>query len=120
MWMAPYRAMLALSEKYSHRVKGMERADSIAFDLHKWMYLPYEAGCSLVRWRDHHYKAFSLNAAYLQHEKRGLSAGDTWFSDYGIELSRGFKALKIWMSIKSMAIKNSGVWLHKTLSRFNT
>jgi len=93
-------AMLGLSEKYRHLVKGMERADSIAFDLHKWMYIPYEAGCTLVRRRDQHYKAFSLQAAYLQHEKRGMSAGDTWFSDYGIELSRGFKALKIWMSLK--------------------
>jgi len=101
-------AMLELSEKYRHLVKGMERADSIAFDLHKWMYIPYEAGCTLVRKRDQHYKAFSLQAAYLQHEKRGLSAGDTWFSDYGIELSRGFKALKIWMSLKEHGYKKFG------------
>ncbi|MEO8087459.1 MAG: pyridoxal-dependent decarboxylase [Bacteroidota bacterium] len=101
-------AVLALSEKYHHLVKGIERADSIAFDLHKWMYVPYEAGCTLVRRRDQHYKAFSLQAAYLQHEKRGLSAGDTWFSDYGIELSRGFKALKIWMSLKEHGYKKFG------------
>jgi len=101
-------AMLELSDKYRHIVKGMERADSIAFDLHKWLYIPYEAGCTLVRNRDHHYRAFSLQAAYLQHEKRGLSAGDTWFSDYGIELSRGFKALKIWMSLKEHGYKKFG------------
>jgi aromatic-L-amino-acid decarboxylase len=101
-------AMLRLSEEYKHLVKGMELADSIAFDLHKWMYVPYEAGCVLVRDGEKHYKAFSLQAAYLQHEKRGLSAGDTWFSDYGIELSRGFKALKIWMSMKEHGYKKFG------------
>jgi len=101
-------AVLALSDKYKHLVKGMDRADSIAFDLHKWMYVPYEAGCTLVRRRDEHYKTFSLQAAYLQHEKRGLSAGDTWFSDYGIELSRGFKALKIWMSLQEHGYKKFG------------
>jgi len=101
-------AMLALADKYKHIVKGMERADSIAFDLHKWMYIPYEAGCVLVRKKDQHYKAFSLQAAYLQHEVRGMAAGDTWFSDYGIELSRGFKALKIWMSMKEHGFKKFG------------
>lgn len=101
-------ALLELSEKYRHLVQGIGRADSIAFDLHKWMYIPYEAGCTLVRRRDQHYKAFSLQAAYLQHEQRGLSAGDTWFSDYGIELSRGFKALKIWMSLKEHGYKKFG------------
>jgi len=101
-------AVLALSGKYRHLVQGMERADSIAFDLHKWMYVPYEAGCTLVRKRDKHYKAFSLQAAYLQHEQRGLSAGDTWFSDYGVELSRGFKALKIWMSLREHGFEKFG------------
>ena len=101
-------AMLALSEEYKHLVKGMERANSIAFDLHKWMYVPYEAGCVLVRNKDQHYKAFSVQAAYLQHVDRGMAAGDTWFSDYGIELSRGFKALKIWMSIKEHGFRKFG------------
>lgn len=101
-------AMLALSEKYKHIIKGMERADSIAFDLHKWMYIPYEAGCTLVRKGLHHYRAFSMHADYLAHEERGAAAGDIWFSDYGVELSRGFKALKIWMSIKEHGIKKFG------------
>jgi len=101
-------AVLSLSGKYRHLVKGMERADSVAFDLHKWMYVPYEAGCCLVRRRDQHYKAFSMQAAYLQHEVRGLAGGDTWFSDYGVELSRGFKALKIWMTVKEHGTKKFG------------
>lgn len=101
-------AMLALSEKYNHVIKGMERADSIAFDLHKWMYIPYEAGCTLVRKGLQHYQAFSMHADYLAHEERGMAAGDIWFSDYGVELSRGFKALKIWMSMKEHGVKKFG------------
>ena len=101
-------AMMGLSDEYKHLVRGMERADSVAFDLHKWMYIPYDAGCVLVRNKDQHYKTFSLQAEYLKHEKRGLAAGDTWFSDYGIELSRGFKALKVWMSLKEHGYKKFG------------
>ncbi len=101
-------AMLILSEKYKDKVAGIERADSLALDMHKWMYIPYEASCVLVRNKATHYKAFSLQAAYLQHEKRGMGGGDIWFSDYGVELSRGFKALKIWMSIKEHGIKKYG------------
>ena len=101
-------ALLVLSETQNHFVKGIERADSIAFDLHKWMYLPYEAGCAIVRNGKQHYQAFSLQADYLKHEERGLAAGDIWFSDYGVELSRGFKALKIWMSIKEHGVKKFG------------
>lgn len=101
-------SLLALSEEHHHTIKGMERADSIAFDLHKWMYLPYEAGCTLIRKGLQHYRAFSLHADYLAHEDRGMAAGDIWFSDYGVELSRGFKALKIWMSLKEHGVKKFG------------
>jgi glutamate/tyrosine decarboxylase-like PLP-dependent enzyme len=101
-------ALLVLSDPFKHLVRGIERADSIAFDLHKWMYLPYEAGCSIVRKGKQHYQAFSLHADYLKHEERGLAAGEIWFSDYGVELSRGFKALKIWMSVKEHGIKKFG------------
>ncbi len=101
-------AMLLLSEKYKNKIAGIEHADSLAFDMHKWMYIPYEAACTLVRNKDIHYKAFSLQAAYLQHEQRGMAGGDIWFSDYGVELSRGFKALKIWMSLKEHGSKKFG------------
>ena len=101
-------AMLAVSEKYISKIAGIERADSLALDMHKWMYVPYEASCVLVRNKETHYKAFSLQASYLQHEKRGLAGGDIWFSDYGVELSRGFKALKIWMSLKEHGSKKFG------------
>ncbi len=85
------------------QLAGMERADSLAFDLHKWMYMPYEIGCVLVRHEEEHRKAFSLTPAYLTHGEggRGMTGGDLpWLCDYGFQLSRGFRALKAWMSLK--------------------
>jgi glutamate/tyrosine decarboxylase-like PLP-dependent enzyme len=82
------------------RTSGMERADSLAFDLHKWMYVPFEAGCVLVRDRNVHREAFSIAPVYLKKAEGGLSAGPEWMSHYGIELSRGFRGLKVWMDLK--------------------
>jgi glutamate/tyrosine decarboxylase-like PLP-dependent enzyme len=64
------------------------------------MYVPFEAGCTLVRDAETHRRTFSLTPDYLAHAERGLAAGELWFSDYGIQLSRGFRALKVWMSLK--------------------
>jgi glutamate/tyrosine decarboxylase-like PLP-dependent enzyme len=98
-----FGAWVALAPRERHQVAGMERADSLALDLHKWMYMPYEIGCVLVRRSDVHRHAFALTPAYLAHGEggRGLTGGDlTWFSDYGFQLSRGFRAHKAWMSLK--------------------
>jgi glutamate/tyrosine decarboxylase-like PLP-dependent enzyme len=95
-----FGALATLVPEYRHRLEPMARADSLAFDLHKWMYMPFEAGCTLVRDAETHRRAFSLRPDYLTHAERGLAAGDLWFSDYGVQLSRGFRALKVWMSLK--------------------
>jgi glutamate/tyrosine decarboxylase-like PLP-dependent enzyme len=100
-----FGAIAALSPKLKSQLSGMERADSLAFDLHKWMYIPYEAGCALVRDEEIHRKTFSLTPDYLAHADRGISGVPVWFSDYGVQLSRGFRALKVWMSIKEHGIK---------------
>jgi len=97
-----FGAWAALAPGGRDLVRGMDRADSLAFDLHKWMYMPYEIGCVLVRHEEHHRDAFSLTPAYLAHGEggRGMTGGDLpWFSDYGYQLSRGFRALKAWMSL---------------------
>jgi len=60
-----FRAWAAIAPGARELVKGMERADSLAFDLHKWMYMPYEIGCVLVRSEEDHRRAFSLTPAYL-------------------------------------------------------
>jgi len=89
-----------LSPRHRSLVAGMERADSIALDLHKWLQVPFEAGCALIRDRHLHRDTFALTPEYLEHAARGIAAGSVWFSDYGIQLSRGFRALKVWLSFK--------------------
>lgn len=99
-----FGALAALSPALRSRIRGMERADSLAFDLHKWFYAPFEVGAVLVRTAQDHYRSFTLTPDYLKHSERGLAGGTAWFSDYGIQLSRGFRALKVWMAIKAHGI----------------
>jgi glutamate/tyrosine decarboxylase-like PLP-dependent enzyme len=81
-------------------LRGIERADSIAFDFHKWLHVPYDAGCVLVRDGEIHRATFASEGPYITRMKRGLAAGEPWFTDYGPDLSRGFRALKVWFTIK--------------------
>src|ERR1051325_5140326 len=101
-------AVAILAENVKPLLKGMERADSVALDLHKWMHIPFEAGCAIVRSERAHRNTFSLTPEYLAHETRGLAAGHLWFSDYGLQLSRQFRALKVWMSIKEHGLERFG------------
>jgi len=101
-------AVAVLAEDIIPQLSGIERADSVALDLHKWMHMPFEAGCILVRHDDAHRRTFSLTPDYLAHETRGLAAGTLWFSDYGVQLSRQFRALKVWMSIKEHGLDRFG------------
>ena len=103
-----FGALAALSPELRHVVKGMERADSLAFDMHKWMYMPYEVGCTLVRDAEAHRQAFALTPHYLERTTRGIAGTELWFSDYGVQLSRGFRALKVWMSIQENGIDKFG------------
>jgi glutamate/tyrosine decarboxylase-like PLP-dependent enzyme len=98
-----FGAWAAIAPESRHLVAGMERADSLAFDLHKWMNLAYPVGCVLVRDAEAQLRTFSLTPSYLAHGEgeRGLTGVDVpWLSDYGFELSRGFHALKVWMALK--------------------
>ena len=101
-------AVAVLAENVRPLLAGIERADSIALDLHKWMHIPFEAGCAIVRSDKAHRNAFSLTPEYLAHETRGLAAGHIWFSDYGLQLSRQFRALKVWMSVKEHGLDRFG------------
>ena len=80
-------------------LNGLERADSIAFDFHKWLHVNYDAGCILIRSGQTHLKTFSDRPDYLKSADRGLAAGGTWPVELGPELSRGFRALKVWAQI---------------------
>lgn len=113
-----FGALVALAPELRGLVSGMERADSIAFDLHKWLYMPMEIGCALVRREEDHRRAFSLTPDYLAHTgQRGLAAATTWFSDYGIQLSRGFRALKAWMSIKAYGARKYGRLIQQNVTQ---
>jgi len=98
---AAFGALCGLSENLRPLIKGIELSDSVAFDFHKWMYVQYEAGCVLVRDGELHKKTFATHPEYLQHMERGLAGGGEWFTDLGPELSRSFRALKIWYAMKS-------------------
>jgi len=114
-----FGGLAALSPELRHLVSGMGKADSLAFDLHKWMYMPYEVGCALVRQEEAHRKAFALMADYLTHSDRGLAGGKIWFSDYGVQLSRGFRALKVWMSIKEHGVQKYGKMIKQNVDQAN-
>jgi len=115
-----FGAWAAIAPRFRHLVAGLERADSLAFDLHKWMYLQYPIGCVLVRNADEHRRAFSLTPTYLAHGEgeRGLTGADVpWLSDYGFELSRGFQALKAWMTIKEQGIAKYGRLIQQNIDQ---
>jgi len=99
-----FGALAMLPSSLRPLVSGLETADSLAFDLHKWMYMPYEAGCVFIRRVEDHRGIFSPAASYLAKDTRGIATGSDWFSDRGIQLTRGFRALKIWMSLKEHGI----------------
>lgn len=108
-----FGALAMLDERLRPRLAGIERADSIAFDFHKWMHVPYDAGCVLVRSETAHREAFSMRPAYLQGAVRGLAGGQPWFNEYGIELSRGFRALKVWMTLREHGTRKLGALVHQ-------
>jgi len=103
-----FGALAALSPALRPLLAGMERADSLAFDLHKWMYLPYEAGCVLVRRPEDHRNSFALVPEYLIRIPGGPATATTSFADLGIQLSRGFRALKVWMALKADGVRKYG------------
>jgi glutamate/tyrosine decarboxylase-like PLP-dependent enzyme/glutathione synthase/RimK-type ligase-like ATP-grasp enzyme len=96
-----YGALAILAPDLAPRLKGIECADSLAFDFHKWGQAPYDAGFILVRDGVLHRRAFDASAPYLRRELRGLAAGSPWPCDYGPDLSRGFRALKTWFTLKT-------------------
>src|SRR5215471_9536613 len=95
-----FGALAMLAPDLAPMLAGIERADSIALDFHKWGQVPYDAGFVLVRDAALHQSTFASSAAYLRREARGLAAGGPWPCDFGPDLSRGFRALKTWFTLK--------------------
>lgn len=112
-----FGALAKLVPEYHQLLKPLEAADSVAFDLHKWMYMPYEVGCVLIARREDHRSAFGGSPNYLLHHERGLASGPESLNNYGLELSRGFKALKVWMSIKEHGIQKYAGQIEKNIKQ---
>lgn len=109
-----YGALAMLAPDLAPRLAGIERADSIAFDFHKWGQVPYDAGFILVRDSALHHDTFASPASYLRRETRGMAAGSPWPCDFGPDLSRGFRALKAWFTIKAYGAEKLGAMISKT------
>ncbi len=111
-------AVLAIAPSLQAVVAGMERADSVSMDFHKWLYLPFEAGCVIVRDEEAHLRTFSLTPAYLEsHGDRGAAAGSRWPNEYGVQLSRNFRALKVWMSLKEQGVRKYGRMVEQNVAQ---
>lgn len=101
VWMhvdGAYGAPAILTARFAGELAAMARADSVALDPHKWLYVPVDAGLVLVRDAEAMRAAFSLVPPYLR------SAGDPWLSEYRFEQTRPFRALKIWMSMRHLGL----------------
>ncbi len=110
-------AVAVLSDRVKRPLRGMEKADSVALDLHKWMHMPFEAGCIIVKHQDAHKNTFSLIPEYLAKNTRGVASGENWFSEYGLQLSRRFRALKVWMSLKEHGTIRFGDMISKNIDQ---
>jgi len=109
-----FGAVAALAPKLRPLLAGIERADSVAFDFHKWAQVPYDAGCIVVRDGARQLETFAAEARYLRRDQRGLAGGGVWPCDLGPDLSRGFRALKVWMTLSVYGADRIGAIAQQT------
>jgi aromatic-L-amino-acid decarboxylase len=103
-----FGALAVFPPELAPLVTGIERADSIAFDFHKWAHVPYDAGFLLVRDGEAHRRTFASTNNYLTRATEGLAAGEIWPCDLGPDLSRGFRALKTWFTLQVFGTEQLG------------
>jgi len=112
-----FGALTKITPESYHLADGMELADSIAIDFHKWFHTNYAVGCVLVKSPKDHYNSFALVPEYLAHGTRGVGGPEIWYSDYGFELSGEFKTLKIWMTLKEHGIEKFGQLIEQNIQQ---
>ncbi|RWH70363.1 MAG: amino acid decarboxylase [Mesorhizobium sp.] len=112
-------ALIAIAPENSHRVAGIEQAHSIALDPHKWLHAPFEVGCALIRDASAHRNTFAVTPEYLESMPRGLASGQ-WLHDFGLQTSRGFRALKVWMALKEHGIEKFGRLIDQNIAQGHT
>jgi aromatic-L-amino-acid/L-tryptophan decarboxylase len=104
-----FGAWLRLADQpYRQLTDHINMADSLAFDFHKLMYVQYDCGALLVRHGKFQQDVFTVRPSYIAQQGRALAGGDPWLCDFGLELSRSFRALKVWFSIKTYGLKKLG------------
>jgi glutamate/tyrosine decarboxylase-like PLP-dependent enzyme len=91
-----------LDPTVADRYVGIERADSVAIDPHKWLAVPYECGCVVLRDEALLRDTFSLVPPYLRAEEDKGIGGPPWYAEYGFQQTRGFRALKLWMCLRHL------------------
>lgn len=109
-------ALMAIAPENAWRVLGLERAHSLAFDPHKGLHAPFEAGCVLIRNAAQHRAAFAVTPEYLESTPRGLASG-AWLHEFGLQTSRGFRALKIWMALKEQGSDKFGRLIDQAIAQ---
>lgn len=110
---AAYGGFAALTERGRRLLGGIERADSVTLDPHKWLYAPFEAGCVIFKNAQQSSATFHLLPDYLQDMPR--EAENVNFYDYGIQLTRGFRALKLWMALRFYGIETYRALIDRSL-----
>lgn len=105
-----FGALGRLGHRLADRLRAIERCDSVAFDFHKWMQVPFACGAVLVRDHEAHHAAFSPGGTYPA-TQGGLGGGRPWFAEYGIELSRPFRALSVWLTIRTHGFERLGAMI---------
>ena len=109
-------ALLAIAPANAYRVRGIERAQSVALDPHKWLHAPFEVGCVLIRNASAHRGAFTMSQEYLEATPRGLASA-AWLHEYGLQTTRGFRALKVWMALQEHGIKKFGRLIDQNIAQ---
>lgn len=109
-------ALIAIAPENAHLVAGIEKADSVALDPHKWLHAPFEVGCALVRDAAAHRRTFAVTPEYLESTPRGLASGE-WLNDYGLQTTRGFRALKVWMALKQHGLDKFGRLIDQNIAQ---
>ncbi len=97
-------AVGAMLPEFATKYEGLDRADSITLDPHKWLYVPYECGAILVREPDRLRRSFDMDAPYLHGTLPTAYEGHDFYQ-HGPQMSRGFRALKVWMSLKHYGVQ---------------
>jgi glutamate/tyrosine decarboxylase-like PLP-dependent enzyme len=120
VWMhvdAAYGGPAILSAEYGGALHGLAQADSVALDPHKWLFVPVEAGLVFVRDAEAMRSAFSLVPPYIrQSGSAGEVYGLPWFSEYGFQQTRGFRALKVWMTLQQFGLEGYREMIEENLA----